>query len=238
MLFKIHLRIAISLIIAIWVPAIYSFGQTDYIIRKGDPDGIGKWYFNREIAFVMSHYGIGWLERSEREEEENVSLLLKNMDLKPGEIVADIGAGSGYHTERMAKMVGSAGRVKAVDIQPEMLDFIAQKMKSQGLMNIDLVLGKEKSPELKPESVDKILMVDVYHEFEFPREMGLSLFQALKKGGLVYLIEYRGEDEQVPIKRLHKMTLKQAKLEFESIGFSFVEVIENLPWQHCFIFKK
>lgn len=212
--------------------------QGVYTKRNGDPDGSGKWYMGREIAPVMSHYGIGWLERSEREEEERVSLLLVNMDLKPGETVADIGAGSGYHVVRMAPLLAPSGRVKAIDIQQEMLDFMAEKTRKMKLSNVDLVLGTEKSLGLQPSSIDKMLLVDVYHEFAFPMEMGQSMYRALKPGGLIFLIEYRYEDPDVPIKWVHKMTEKQAIAEMNAAGFKFIKNMENLPWQHCLVFTK
>jgi ubiquinone/menaquinone biosynthesis C-methylase UbiE len=186
----------------------------------------------------MSHYGIGWLERSEREEEERTSMLLKNLGLKQGEVVADIGAGSGYHAVRMAPMVAPAGKIMAIDIQEEMLEFIRQRSKKLNLTNIQPVLGSEQSLELTPSSVDKMLLVDVYHEFSFPREMGLSMFRTLKPGGRIFLIEFRAEDPDVPIKRLHKMTETQAKRELEAVGFLFEKNLDNLPWQHCLIFRK
>jgi precorrin-6B methylase 2 len=212
--------------------------QDAYSYKKSDPDGTGKWYLGREIAHVMSHYGIGWLERTEREEEERTTLLLKNMGLKPGEVVADIGAGSGYHVVRMAPLVGSKGRVVAVDIQQEMLDYIQERTRKMNIRNVDLVLGTEKSLELPPASVDKMLLVDVYHEFAFPKEMGQSMWEALKPGGLVFLIEFRAEDPDVPIKNVHKMTEEQAIKEMEALGFTFEKNIPNLPWQHCLIFRK
>jgi ubiquinone/menaquinone biosynthesis C-methylase UbiE len=215
-----------------------SYAQAIYSYKKADPDGTGKWYMGREIAHVMSHYGIGWLERSEREEEERTSMLLKNLGLKQGEVVADIGAGSGYHAVRMAPMVAPAGKIMAIDIQEEMLEFIRQRSKKLNLANIQPVLGSEQSLELTPSSVDKMLLVDVYHEFSFPREMGLSMFRTLKPGGRIFLIEFRAEDPDVPIKRLHKMTETQAKRELEAVGFLFEKNLENLPWQHCLIFRK
>jgi len=214
------------------------FAQEKYTYRQADPEGTGKWYFGREIAPVMSHYGIGWLERSEREEEERSGLLLKNMDLKPGEIIADIGAGSGYHVVKMAPRVGGQGQVIAVDIQQEMLDYISARTGKMKIENVKVVLGTATSTSLLPESVDKMLLVDVYHEFEFPEEMGRSMFSALRPGGKIFLIEYRAEDPDVPIKRVHKMTEKQAIAEMEAIGFRFVKNMNNLPWQHCLIFTK
>jgi SAM-dependent methyltransferase len=206
--------------------------------RAADPNGINKWYMGRQIAQVMGHMGIGWLERPEREQEERVSLLLENLSLKPGEQVADIGAGSGYHSLRMAARISPGGRVLAVDIQPEMLAFIRQQAVEAGLNNVQTILGLPKSVNLPAESVDKMLLVDVYHEFEFPYEMGLSMKKALKPCGLLYLVEYRGEDPEVPIKTIHKMTEAQARAEMEAAGFRFVRNLTNLPWQHCLVFEK
>jgi SAM-dependent methyltransferase len=215
-----------------------TFSQPDYTFRKGNSEGSGKWYMGREIAPVMSHYAIGWLERSEREQEERTTLLFKNMDIKPGEVVADIGAGSGYHVVRMAPKVSPAGKVFAVDIQQEMLDYLSGKLKAQHLKNVDLVLGTEKETRLPKATVDKMLLVDVYHEFSLPKEMGQSMYQALKPGGCIYLIEYRMEDPEVPIKLVHKMTESQAIKELEAVGFIFEKNIANLPWQHCLVFRK
>lgn len=212
--------------------------QEKYTYRKADPEGTGKWYFSREIAPVMSHYGIGWLERSEREDEERSELLLKNMQLKAGDVVADIGAGSGYHVVKIAPKLGMEGKVFAVDIQQEMLDYISVRTRDLKLLNVDCVLGTNKSTNLKSGSIDKMLLVDVYHEFEFPAEMGQSMWKALKPGGLIYLIEYRAEDPEVPIKRVHKMTAQQAIAEMEAAGFRFVKNMDNLPWQHCLVFRK
>ena len=211
--------------------------QDRYQYHDGDMDGIGKWYMGREIAYVMSHYGISWLERPEREKEERVTLLLKNMDLKPGMVVADIGAGSGYHTVRMAKLVGE-GKIYAVDVEPEMIAYLDKRIKTEGFTNIKTVLGKEQSVGLPPASVDIMLLVDVYHELSYPYEIARSMLEALKPGGTLYLIEYRAEDNKVPIKAVHKMTQKQAVKELKAAGFNFVKNIGNLPWQHCLVFKK
>lgn len=211
--------------------------QDRYEYRNGDLDGIGKWYMGREIAFVMSHYGISWLERPEREKEERVTLLLKNMDLKPGMTVADIGAGSGYHAVRMAKMVGE-GKIYAVDVEPKMIDYLNKRIKDEGYKNIKTILGKEQSVELPAASIDIMIMVDVYHELSFPYEIAHSMLDALKPGGKLFLIEYRAEDSSVPIKQVHKMTQKQAAKELKAAGFSFVKNMGNLPWQHCMVFSK
>jgi protein-L-isoaspartate O-methyltransferase len=214
-----------------------AISQDRYEYRNGDMDGIGKWYMGREIAYVMSHYGISWLERPEREKEERVTLLLKNMDLKPGMSVADIGAGSGYHAVRMSKMVGD-GKIYAVDVEPKMIEYLDKRIKDEQLTNIKTVLGKEQSIGLPPASIDVMLMVDVYHELSFPYEIARSMLEALKPGGKLFLIEYRAEDLSVPIKQVHKMTQKQAVKELKAAGFSFIKNMGNLPWQHCLVFQK
>ena len=191
----------------------------------------------REIAYVMGFQGIGWLERSEREKEENVSSLIKNMKIKSNEVIADIGAGSGYHAFRIASLVTN-GLVYAVDIQPEMLMAIEKTKEFKKVENIKTILGTEKTVELPKNSVDKILMVDVYHEFSFPVEMINSIKNALKPNGELFLIEYRAEDLKVPIKRIHKMTEEQAVKEMKAAGLVLKENIDNLPWQHCMVFIK
>ncbi len=208
-----------------------------YTYKKGDRDGIGKWYMGREIAHIMGFQGMSWLERPEREKEEHTTRLLKNMNIKPEDTIADIGAGSGYHVFKMAKKA-TLGHIFAVDIQDEMLTAIQSKIRIRALENITTVKGGEQEVNLKPNSVDKMLLVDVYHEFNFPFEMLRSIHKAMRKNGKLYLIEYRGEDVQVPIKKLHKMTKKQAVKELEAAGFKFERNIENLPWQHCLIFMK
>ena len=230
-----------NLLTAILCIAVFasSTAQKDsvYTYKKGSYDGIGKWYKGREIAYVMGYQEIGWLERSEREKEENVSQLLRNMKIQKSDTIADIGAGSGYHAFRMAK-IANKGLVYAVDIQEEML-FSIERSKSRGkVSNIATVLGSEKTVNLPQNSVNKILMVDVYHEFSFPVEMINSIKSALKPSGEIYLIEYRAEDPKVPIKKLHKMSEKQAVKEMEAAGFILKENIQNLPWQHCMVFVK
>lgn len=208
-----------------------------YTYKQGDYNGIGKWYLGREIAYVMGYQGINWLERPEREAEENVSTLISNMDIQSTDIIADIGAGSGYHVFKMAPLADN-GTVYAVDIQPEMLKAITSNQNYRKLYNIKTILGGEKSVNLPENSVDKILMVDVYHEFNYPYEMVVSMKKALKPDGKIYLIEYRGEDATVPIKKVHKMTEAQAVKEMEAVGFKLDKNIDNLPWQHCLIFSK
>jgi precorrin-6B methylase 2 len=211
--------------------------QEHYTFKKGDYNGIGKWYLGREIAYVMGFEGINWLERSSREKEENTSKLIKNMNIKPTDVIADIGAGSGYHVFKMAP-IANKGKVFAVDIQLEMLEAIFSNKKYEEYKNIELIEGSEKKIDLPVKSVDKVLMVDVYHEFEYPKEMLASIYKSLKKEGEIYLIEYRLEDDAVPMKKLHKMSEKQAIKEMKLSGFRLKKNITNLPWQHCMIFVK
>jgi FkbM family methyltransferase len=217
--------------------SMFSLGQERYKIRAGDPNGINKWYMGRQIAHVMSHYGIDWLEREEREMEENTSLLLKNLAVKPGMVVADIGAGSGYHSALLSRMVGT-GKVFAVDVEPEMIAYLNARIKQEKLSRIVPVLSTEQKVSLPENTIDMMLLVDVYHEFSFPYEMALSMRAALKLGGKLVLVEFRAEDPTVPIKTIHKMSEAQAIKEFKAAGFTFDKNIDNLPWQHCMVFTK
>lgn len=211
--------------------------NTRYTYKKGDPNGIGKWYMGREIAYVMGYQGMGWLERPQREAEEKTSLLLENLDIQPDDRIADIGAGSGYHVFRMAPQAYK-GVVYAVDIQAEMLAVIERRKRAEAVENIVLVTAGEQDVNLEENSVDKVLLVDVYHEFSFPAEIMASINAALRPGGRLYLIEYRGEDESIPIKKLHKMTENQAVKEMKAAGLKLKENIGNLPRQHCMVFLK
>lgn len=202
-------------------------------------DGIGKVYFGREIAHVMGHQAAGWLERPERQTEERTDLLLEALALKPGEVVADIGAGSGYFSWRMARKVGPTGRIYAVDIQQEMLDILGRKMKEQQVAEIvQPVLGTVQDPKLPAGGVDTIILVDVYHELDFPYEMTRAMIRALKPGGRLVLVEYRGEDPAVPIKPLHKMTVAQVRKEMSVHPLRLEKTIGTLPWQHIIILRK
>jgi len=214
-----------------------TIGQDRYKIRAGDPNGINKWYMGRQIAHVMSHFGIDWLEREDREMEENTSLLLKNLAVKRGMVVADIGAGSGYHSALLSKMVGT-GKVFAVDVEPEMIAYLNARIKQEKLSRIVPVLSTEQKVSLPENTIDMMLLVDVYHEFSFPYEMALSMRAALKPGGKLVLVEFRAEDPTVPIKTIHKMSEAQAIKEFKAAGFAFDKNIDNLPWQHCMVFTK
>ncbi len=208
-----------------------------YTFKKGDPNGIGKWYMGREIAHVMGFQGMDWLDRPEREEEENTSILLQNMDIGVHDILADIGAGSGYHVFKLASLAGK-GLIYAVDIQDEMLAELRKNKANGEVTNVEIIKGSEKSVNLPENLVDKVLMVDVYHEFNYPMEMIASIKKALKPDGKIYLIEYRGEDDSVPIKKVHKMTEEQAVKEMQAAGMKLERNIENLPWQHCMVFVK
>ena len=203
-----------------------------------DPDGIGKFYMDREIAQVMGHLGIGWLDRPEREKEERPAKLMKALKLQPGAVVADIGAGSGYFTFRLAREVGPKGKVYAVDIQKEMIDVLRRRMKARKLTNVVPVLGTITDPKLPPASTDLILLVDVYHEFSHPYEMTQAMVKALKPGGRLVFVEYRLEDPRVPIKLVHKMTQKQVRKEMSVHPLRYVETIGVLPRQHIIIFEK
>jgi len=210
-----------------------------YEVRaQHDPDGIGKFYMGREIAHVMGHQAADWLERPERENEERPDLLLNALGIKAGENVADIGAGSGYYTRRLAKLVGDKGIIYAVDIQPEMLDLLTNKMAELKIHNVKPILGEITDPKLPPSSVDLILMVDVYHEFDHPYEMVKAMIASLKPGGRLVFVEFRGEDPKVPIKPLHKMTEAQVRREMSVHALEWSETKEVLPRQHIFIVKK
>ncbi len=202
--------------------------------------GSGKYYLGREIAMVMSFHGAPWLERPEREQEEELSRLIRALKMKPGMVVADIGAGSGVISGMIAPALQPGGKVLAVDIQPEMLARLKRRMKAQKIDNVEPVLSTVKSPKLKENSVDLAIMVDVYHEFSYPYEMMLGLSKALKPGGRIAFVEYRMEDASVPIKRLHKMSEKQVKKEISQpeFGLEWKETLDVLPRQHIVIFER
>lgn len=214
--------------------------EAKYETGRKTRDGIGKYYFGREIAQVMGHQGASWLERPERQEEERTDLLLEALALKPGEIVADIGAGSGYFSWRMAQKVGPKGAVYAVEIQQEFLDILMANVRKRDLSEIvKPVLGTVQDPKLPAGAVDTILLVDVYHEFDYPYEMAVGMARALKPGGRIVFVEYRGEDPAVPIKPLHKMTLAQVKKELGAVSsLKFERNIATLPRQHVIVFRK
>lgn len=207
------------------------------IDRARSTTGIGKFYMGREISFVMGHQAADWLNRPEREREERPDEVVENMNLAADAVVADIGAGSGYFAFRIARRVPE-GRVMAVDIQPEMLELIEQRKRAEDVDNIETVRGEVDDPRLAPESIDAALMVDAYHEFSHPFEMIDGLVEALRPGGRIFLLEYRGEDDSVPIRPLHKMTEAQARREMALFGLEWTETLDFLPWQHMMVFTK
>ena len=211
-----------------------------YETRKDhDPNGIGKFYMGREIANVMGFQGAGWLERPEREREEQVSKLMKSLDIKEGQHIADFGAGSGHHTMKLSKLVGENGKVYAVDIQPEMLDMIGKRMRKDNIKNVALIHNTEKDPKLPANKLDMILMVDVYHELSYPYEVTLDLVKALKPGGRLVFVEFRLEDPKVPILNVHRMSIAQVKKEMEPHKeLKHAKTLNHLPWQHVIIFEK
>ena len=204
-----------------------------------DRNGIGKFFLGREIAHVMGHQAAGWLERPEREQEERTDLLLEALDLKAGESVADIGCGTGYFAERMARTVGPDGVVYGVDIQQEMLDLMQRKMRLKQIKNVKPILGAEADPKLPDASCDLMIMIDVYHEFDVPYEMTRKMIAGLRKGGRLVFVEYRAEDPTVPIKEVHKMSEAQVKKEMAiHPELEFVVTKKELPQQHIIIFRK
>ena len=210
---------------------------TTYQTGPASRYGIGKFYLGREIAFVMSHQGADWLERPERVEEERTDLLVAELGLRPSDVVADVGAGSGVLTFLMSGRVPQ-GRVIAVDIQPEMLEMLTKAQAKRGITNVETVLGTITDPRLPTESIDLALMVDAYHEFSHPFEMMQAIVRALRPGGRVALVEYRAEDPSVPILPTHKMTQAQAKKEMAAVGLRWVETKDSLPQQHLMLFEK
>ena len=209
-----------------------------YRAVPANADGIGKAYMGRQIAHVMSFQGAAWLERDEREREERSDLLLRILSLTSGSSVADVGAGTGYYARRFADLVGPTGIVYAVDVQPEMVAVLQAAAKRRGYEHIKPVLGTVHDITLPAGSVDVAIMVDVYHELEFPYEVLQSVVHSVKPGGRVVFVEYRAEDPRVPIKRLHKMSEAQIRLEAEQHALEWERTANELPWQHVVIFKR
>ena len=201
-------------------------------------DGIGKVYMGREIAAVMGWQAAAWLERDTRAREERSDLLLGALRLQPNMVVADIGAGTGYYSRRIATRLGSAGRVYAVDVQPQMLSLLRKHAEAAGLRNIVPVLATIDDVNLPPASIDLALLVDVYHELEAPFETLASIVRALRPQGRVVFVEYRAEDASVPIRPLHKMTQAQVRREASAQGLRWQTTVRSLPWQHVIVFQK
>jgi SAM-dependent methyltransferase len=214
-----------------------SIAKPLYREGPGSPDGIGKFYQGREIAAIMGFEGAPWLERPSRESEERPDLLVEELHLQPGMSVADIGAGSGYLSRRMARIVGP-GRVFAVDVQPQMVALLIELSRKPEYKNLVPIQGGTDDVRLPPGSVDLAVMVDVYHELAYPYEVMRSLIRALKPGGRVVLVEYRGEDPAVPIKALHKMSEAQIRREMSALPLIWERTSEQLPMQHIAVFRK
>jgi ubiquinone/menaquinone biosynthesis C-methylase UbiE len=217
--------------------AVTATGRVYQQRRFHNPEGIGKFYMGREIAQVMGHEGAAWLERSRRDSSEQPQSAIAALNLKPTDIVADIGAGTGYFTFRISPFL-SQGQVLAVDVQPEMLELIDFVKTQEQITNVKTILADVDSPHLPPSTVDIALLVDTYHEFEYPQEMLQGIWDGLKPGGQVVLVEYRQEDPWIMIKGLHKMTKKQVRKELEATGFLWQETNEVLPQQHLMVFQK
>lgn len=212
--------------------------STLYTQQPPTRDGIGKIYMGREISQVMGHQGANWLERPEREIQEMPNRLIDLINFKEGDVVADIGIGTGYIARRISPEIGDTGRIYGVEIQQEMLDILDVKMKEAGITNVKGILGTIEDPKLPPNSVDVAIMVDVYHEFSHPYEMIQNICRGMKQGGRVVFVEYRAEDPNVPIKPLHKMSELQVIKEATPHPLVWVETFDDLPWQHVIIFEK
>ena len=218
---------------------VYSAAAPEYETRaRHDPDGIGKFYLGREIAHVMGPGGVPWLERPEREIEERPQQLIDALQIQPGQTIADLGAGSGYYSFRIAPLVGERGKVLAIDVEPRMLQIISERATRSGVKNVTPVRSTARDPNLPANSVDLLFMVDVYHELEFPFETMVKVREALKPGGRVALIEYREEDPAVMIKPVHKMSERQIIRELTTVGFRHLKTVRTLPLQHLVIFEK
>jgi SAM-dependent methyltransferase len=208
-----------------------------YRQARGSPDGIGKFYQGREIAAIMGFEGAPWLERPSRATEERPDLLVEELHLHPGMTVADIGAGSGYLSRRMAPLV-QPGRVFAVDVQPQMVALLKELSQRPEYGNLVPIQGGADDVQLPPASVDIAILVDVYHELAYPYELMRSLVRALKPGGRIVLVEYRAEDPAVPIKALHKMSVVQIRREMSVLALEWERTSERLPMQHIVVFRK
>ena len=240
MLFKNFFKLFISCLVCwqIAAPTSTALIQSKYYsYRQPSFDGTGKYYMGREIAQVMGHQGAGWLERPDRAIEEEPQKMIAALGLKSTDVVADIGAGTGYISQLIARQVPE-GKVLAVDVQPEMIELLKQRMNKNKITNIQPQLGTEQSPSLPAASIDLAIMVDAYHEFSYPHEMMAGIVAALKPGGRVVLAEYRGEDPKVNIKPHHKTTQKQIQSEMKAVGLKLLKNESVLPQQHLFFFGK
>jgi len=229
----VALSIATSAVLAQSSPNLERYSQL-----PASADGIGKSYMGREISAVMGWQGAAWLERQERDREERTDLLLAALLLQPGMVVADIGAGTGYLSRRMAQAVMPGGKVWAVDVQPEMISLLQAGVKRSGLTQIEARLSSVDDVKLPASSVDLAIMVDVYHELAYPYEVMASILRALKPSGRIVFVEFKAEDPLVPIKQLHKMSEAQIKREAAVFPLDWERTVRTLPWQHVVVFRK
>ena len=235
---KHNLLIAAVWLICLGIQSVFAADSGLYQNTKPSIDGIGKSYLGREIAGVMGWQAANWLERPERSKEERPELLLAELQLKPGLVVADIGAGSGYYSRRMSEVVGKTGKVYAVDVQPQMVQMLSAIAREERYSNVKPILSTVDDVKLPAGSVDLAIMVDVYHELEFPLEVLQSIVRSLKPGGRVVFVEYRAEDDNVPIKALHKMSEAQVRREAARVPLEWERTSKVLPWQHIVILRK
>jgi 2-polyprenyl-3-methyl-5-hydroxy-6-metoxy-1,4-benzoquinol methylase len=236
--------------VLVWSSAVPGFAQisspieTD--VEQSSPDGNldppqtrdRQVYMGRTIAPTMHFSGAGWLTRPTREQEEEPLKLLNSLKIKPGQTICDFGCGNGFHSLQLAKRVGPSGRIDAIDIQPEMLELLQERAGPRGLANIKPILATEDKSGLSPDAYDMILMVDVYHELSNPAEILAEVRKSLKPDGRLVLVEFREEDESVPILPLHKMSQVQAVKELEANDFKLVDQFDRLPWQHVLHFTR
>jgi precorrin-6B methylase 2 len=211
--------------------------SSGYTFKTPHLDGTGKVYQGREIAHVMGTSGGNWLERDTREQEEAVTMAISKMALQPTSVVADIGAGTGYYSFRIAPLIPQ-GKLYAVEVQDAFIQALQEKTNTLKLTNVAVVKGSATTPNLPDTSIDLAFMVDVYHELEYPQEMLQALHKALKPNGKLLLIEYRAEDPSIPIKELHKMSVAQANKELAANGFKLFKLETGLPIQHFLLYEK
>lgn len=213
--------------------------QTDAVYQYKTPskDGTGKIYQNREISEVMDASGASWLERNDRNEEENTTLAINKLPINRRSVVADIGAGSGYYSFKISQKVNE-GKVYAVEIQDDFIKLLKKNKQEKGIKNVEVIKGTQQNPNLPENAIDLAIMVDVYHELSYPHEMLTALGKALKPDGKILLLEYRAEDPAVAIKELHKMSVKQVNKEMEANGFKLYKREEFLPIQHFLVYEK
>jgi precorrin-6B methylase 2 len=214
-----------------------SKGKQIYSYKTPDPDGTGKVYMGREIAHVMGFEGVAWLERNSRQQEENTALAISKLPITKNSVVADIGAGSGYYTFKIAPNVPD-GKVYAEEIQEDAVNYLRNRSKQLKITNVTVVKGTEHSIGLPANTLDLAIMVDVYHELLFPHEILQDIKMSLKPKGKLLLLEYRGEDPAVAIKKTHKMTVKQVKKELSANGFHLIKNGQFMPIQHFLVFEK